>query len=580
VTETRGAAGRDAAGRDAAGRDAAGRDAAGRKPAGRAGGAALLWRGGLAVLFAGIVLHLAADTVADPDLWGHLRFGRLILRLGGAPRVDPFSYLGAGHGWIDHEWLSELAFASAWDHLGTPGLVGLKAALLLALVGLVYAWLRRGGVERLRAALLALAVSLPALGNPGTVRPHLFTYLGFAATAMALSAASRGRTRWLWLLPPVFALWINLHGGVLAGVGVLGLWALGRLAVEGRRRLAGHGGPEGAAGAAGGAAGPAGGSPRPAVVLGAAAVAVAALLLNPYGARLPLFLLRTATTARPEISEWQPLRVASGTGLFYLALLVLAARTALRGPRRPPPEILLVLAATALLPLVAIRHLPLFGLSVGILLAPDFGAEAGGRTGAARGRPSGAGGGPEAEAAGGGRRRRLRAAAGVAAGLLGLAVLAASRSSFTCIPVGPPRALPQPVRAARVLEASGAGGRLAPFFDWGEYAIWHLAPRFRVGMDGRRETVYSDSVYASYLDWLDGTAGWSDYLARGPADVALVPAGSVMDNLMALDTAWTRAYDDRVAVVYARAGSRTAARIEAAPVPGDVSVDGRGACFP
>ena len=35
-------------------------------------------------------------------------------------------------------------------------------------------------------------------------------------------------------------------------------------------------------------------------------------------------------------------------------------------------------------------------------------------------------------------------------------------------------------------------GRMVTYFDWGEYAIWHLSPRVRVSLDGRRETVYSD----------------------------------------------------------------------------------------
>jgi hypothetical protein len=36
-------------------------------------------------------------------------------------------------------------------------------------------------------------------------------------------------------------------------------------------------------------------------------------------------------------------------------------------------------------------------------------------------------------------------------------------------------------------------GTLVTLFDWGEYALWHLGPSFKVSIDGRRETVYSDS---------------------------------------------------------------------------------------
>jgi hypothetical protein len=32
------------------------------------------------------------------------------------------------------------------------------------------------------------------------------------------------------------------------------------------------------------------------------------------------------------------------------------------------------------------------------------------------------------------------------------------------------------------------------WFDYGEYAIWHLGPAMTVSMDGRRETIYSTAV--------------------------------------------------------------------------------------
>ena len=47
--------------------------------------------------------------------------------------------------------------------------------------------------------------------------------------------------------------------------------------------------------------------------------AVAAACLNPYGPRLLRFLLETATVARPDIVEWQPVNLAKTEGLAYLA---------------------------------------------------------------------------------------------------------------------------------------------------------------------------------------------------------------------------------------------------------------------
>ncbi len=44
-------------------------------------------------------------------------------------------------------------------------------------------------------------------------RPHLFTLLLVPVCFWVLEADRRERTRWLWVLIPVTALWTNLHGG-------------------------------------------------------------------------------------------------------------------------------------------------------------------------------------------------------------------------------------------------------------------------------------------------------------------------------------------------------------------------------
>src|SRR5690606_14688422 len=52
--------------------------------------------------------------------------------------------------------------------------------------------------------------------------------------------------------------------------------------------------------------------------------------------------------------------------------------------------------------------------------------------------------------------------------------------------------------SVRASLAHAEEGRLVTFFDWGQYALWHFAPRLKVSMDGRRETVYSDARLAEH----------------------------------------------------------------------------------
>jgi len=57
-------------------------------------------------------------------------------------------------------------------------------------------------------------------------------------------------------------------------------------------------------------------------------------------------------------------------------------------------------------------------------------------------------------------------------------------------------------------------GRLLTWFDYGEVAIWHLAPGLRVSYDGRRETVYSERVQKAHQRFYSKTpdAGYARLL--------------------------------------------------------------------
>jgi hypothetical protein len=508
-----------------------------------------IWSAGVALLVVGILVRFAADTIADPDLWGHVRFGQLTMALGGVSRFDPFSYLSAGHPWINHEWLSEVVFARVWDASHTPGLVALKTGMVLLVLMLVYRHLCRSGLGVPRAGAILLGVGLPSLIGLGTIRPQMFTYLLFVVTLLIIEAAEEGRSRWLWLLPVVFAVWVNLHGGVLAGVGVLGLWSASRVAITWLDHRRG---------------GPSAPGPPLKLVLGISVMSVAALLLNPYGPGLPLFLLRTATGARPDISEWQQLSLRSILGALWLTYLAFTAWTLWRTPRRRRPALLVLLGVLALLPLTAIRHLPLFALAVAILLARDLAANSDPATGAGRFRPP---------------RKGLALGLGALAGVVGVLVVVRSASDLRCIKLGAKGGVIYPARAIGLLERSGARGKLAIYFDWGEYAIWKLEPGLRVGMDGRRETVYADSVYGAYLNWQNGLGDWDRYLGMGPADLALVPRDKPVYNLLSLSPGWPRLYQDTLVALFGREGSPALERVRTVTPP-DLPVDGEGLCFP
>src|SRR5436190_5220571 len=111
-------------------------------------------------------------TNADPDLWGHVRFGLDMLSTRALTRSDPYSYT-SDIPWLNHEWLSELIMGLAYRTFGSGGLVALKLALAAATFALMVPMFRRASeVWRWPTACLA-AVTVAPLTL--TIRPQLWT---------------------------------------------------------------------------------------------------------------------------------------------------------------------------------------------------------------------------------------------------------------------------------------------------------------------------------------------------------------------------------------------------------------------
>jgi hypothetical protein len=522
------------------------------------------WIGAAVTAFAfAFVLFKGSETPADADLYGHVRFGQDTLRTGVIVQSDPYSYRTAGLPWINHEWLAEVIFAAVYDWGGGTGLAVFKAAFCLLLFGLGYFNLRRHGLSRLGGSVVMVLAFVPVVIWGLPVRPQLFTYLLLLLELTAVGEAERGNIRWLWALPLLFVAWVNLHGGVVAGLALLFLWGGIRLVLTlcGSRT---------------------GGAWTAGTIAAVMVLSGLALLVNPYGADLIIFLRHAALARRPEISEWQRLGLLSKEGLAYLLLLgVVIAGYAFGGAQRRPVLLLLVLC-TAAGALLAQRHLPLFSTAVLAL--------AGGWLGAAEQRLRAVGAAVADQSAQQSRLMEYVLAGSLWAGAALFGLLSLPHLQGLQVDG-------MPVRAVGLLKASGVQGNLVVHFDWGEYVIWHLGPGIKVSVDGRRETVYSEELYQQDKDFYYNTGAEEgrdpDALVRAPdVDLALVIKDKVPEVVepekpriipvferMKEKADWTLAYEDDLCGLFVRTGSSAQAKLGAVKPP-DVPFNGKGTYFP
>src|SRR5688572_5718479 len=140
-----------------------------------------------AVLACGVALSL---NVADPDLWGHVQYGRDALAHG-LSAATTYSYIAEGYPWINHEIVAEYALAFGVDRLGVGGLLFAKCLLGLAIVGAIMwrAW--RQGATLIPICATGLLVAI-VLGNHWSLRPQLVSYVSFTLLLGMLSLAFEG----------------------------------------------------------------------------------------------------------------------------------------------------------------------------------------------------------------------------------------------------------------------------------------------------------------------------------------------------------------------------------------------------
>jgi hypothetical protein len=129
------------------------------------------------------------------------------------------------------------------------------------------------------------------------------------------------------------------------------------------------------------------------------------------------------------------------------------------------------------------------------------------------------------------------------------------------------------------LKAVGVAGNLGVHFDWGEYVIWHLGPRVKVSIDGRRETVYSDRIRELNLRWTFGVVQWDELLDQFPTELALVDKKMPVYELMRKKSGWALVKEDSLCALFARQESAWKTALEAVRTS-DTPADGSSRCFP
>jgi hypothetical protein len=258
-------------------------------------------------------LRQPREQLSDPDIWWHLADARLLFETHHFIHIEPYSFTVAGERWTNPEWLAEVPFWLGYRSIGLSGIYLVALIGLCANVLFIY-WRSYWKTLNARAAFWAAIPGIAMMTVNAGPRTIAIAYLAMSAEMAILEAAERGKKYLLWFLPPLFLVWINLHGSWVIGFGLLALYflcgvfqlkkgAFEQEAFSGkdRKRLL-------------------------LVVL----ASLGALLANPYGWRLiwnPFDMMLSQKLNIAVVQEWQPLKIdgfAGGAAFAAIAIMIVA----------------------------------------------------------------------------------------------------------------------------------------------------------------------------------------------------------------------------------------------------------------
>ena len=499
---------------------------------------------------------LSNRPLADPDIGWHIRTGELFLATHSLLRTDPFSSTMQGQPWFAWEWLYDIVLGILHRAGGLNGVVWLCALLVAAIFALLFSQLLQRGTG-LPLAILLMLLAEAASTIHLYARPHIVSWLFSLLWFVALERWEQrdgsehgSRPRWIpWFFSASMLFWVNLHGGWLFGIVLLGIYTLAAFVESVREQDAfaairtGH---------------------RARAMAVAWMASAAATLVNPFGWRLHAHIYRYLSDRylmnridefrSPDFHGWAERCFA------VILILVLIAFAGHRKKLRLSHLLVVLLAVYA--GFYSSRNLPvssmLLVLVAGPMLWENFtgladkpGAWERLRNGAARiSKFSERMGAQEMQL-----RGHLWPVVSVAfafavclhGGWLGSRQLI--KAEFD------PKKMPVAAVTFLQKESRGTQPSREPVFStdaWGGYLIYRLYPERRVVIDDRHDLYGSDRI-RQYLILTQVEPGWKSVLEQWQIQTALLPTDSTLANLLReLPREWSVVYEDKVAVVFER----------------------------
>ncbi len=470
-----------------------------------------------------VILYMVTfiNNIPDYDLWARLAVGSIFFQIGHLFKHDIFSYLPTKDLWVDHEWGSSVVFYFFTRYFGEWGIFALNAIILSAIFILIIKIIKLQTDDEEAGIFYFTFLGFSLLpGIDYLIRCQIFTYLFFTLWIYLLERVKRGENKLIWIFPVTMLLWANMHGGFLAGIGLILIYAFGEMfnrknSLKYFRILA---------------------------------LILLVTLINPYGMDLWSYIIEASLMPRPYIKEWTsislsgPFHVFGGikihvlVGFMIFVLLTFASGIKLFLQREKPDWTKIILVIVLLyLGVKHQRHTEFFTLAVSGLFYHRYVNLFSAVDGFIKNKLNG-------------KTYQIWKAIEYGFGyfLLGAICIYVIPKLSNSMIVNPSN---YPVGSLEFIKQNNISGNLATKFEWGSYALWKLYPRCKVLIDGRYEEVYSNEIYAEAMQFSEHGKNWQEILRKYHSDILVLSKGVYTRSDLSSLTDWKLVYEDRVSAL-------------------------------
>jgi len=462
------------------------------------------------LLLLAIFFNNLEKRIIEPDIWWHLQNAHQTVNTHSLPRIDHYSFTATGSGWMDHEWLSELLYYAGFRALGLRGILAVYVACSMLIFGALYLMCGRAGANPKTASIVMVLGIIVAAVSFGP-RMLLFGWLCMCALLLILQKFALTRSGPLWIIPPLFCLWINLLGSWLFGLVVLGAFIVsglfeGQWGIIWAQRFS-----------------------RTEVkkFMVVALATIAALFVNPFGYRLvwyPFDLLFRQEANINNIEEWRSVDFHDPRAKAVMVMLLGILGCGLLSRRRWwLHEVLL--GAFALYASLTYWRMQFFAvlifvplIAARITIFPPYD--------------------PQKE------KPWLNAA-------IIFAVIAIMLARFPSEAVLEAKIREKfPEKALAFMHDHGIQDHVLNEYAWGGYMIWH-SPEIKTFIDGRADIFVYNGVFDDYLK-IDRSDKTLELLDHYGIRYALLHPNDASGYVLSHSPCWRKVYSDDVAVLYGR----------------------------